>query len=232
MRAVSLLGLLLAVSWLPSCSGTQAEKSVRPGVNERFLSEELDVDWAVGTFEKESRETFAQRHRIVEHLDLAPGMSVADVGAGTGLFLPLMAREVGPAGKVYAVDIAPRLAEHMRSRVRDESLRQVEVLLSDARSTMLPDGSVDRVLLCDTYHHFEYPRSMLASIRRSLRPGGRLVIVDFERIPGESRDWVLDHVRVGKEEVSSEILAAGFTLEDEVKVQGLAENYLLCFRRP
>ena len=83
---------------------------------------------------------------------------------------------------------------------------------------------------CDTYHHFEYPQATLASIRRALRPGGTLVVVDFERIPGKTRPWLLDHVRCGKGQVIAEIAAAGFELVEEVPL-GLEENYFLRFVR-
>ena len=232
--------LLLVISSLPlACSAPPegsgpgpAEQSVKAGINDRFLSPDLEIDWALGTFESESREIFVNRHRIVEVLDLSPGMAAADVGTGTGLFLSSLASEVGPRGTVYAVDISPKLVEYVRQRVQDAGLTQVEVLLSDGHSAGLPAGSVDLVLVCDTYHHFEYRRSMLASLHRALKPAGRLVVIDFERIPGVSREFILGHVRAGKEVFSAEIVAAGFTREDEAEVEGLRENYVLRFRRP
>jgi predicted methyltransferase len=91
---------------------------------------------------------------------------------------------------------------------------------------------VTHAFVCDAYHHFvEYP-AMLASIRQALVPGGTLVVVDFDRVPGTSREWLLTHVRAGKDEVRGEIEEAGFEFLDEVDVEGFAENYLLRFRRP
>ena len=91
---------------------------------------------------------------------------------------------------------------------------------------------LDLVFICDTYHHFEYPQTTLASLHAALRPGGMLAVVDFERIEGVSRPWVLNHMRAGKEVFRSEIEAAGFRFLEEVEVAGLEENYLLLFRRP
>jgi predicted methyltransferase len=88
---------------------------------------------------------------------------------------------------------------------------------------------VDVAFICDAYHHFEDPGAMLASIRGALRPGGTLVVVDFERVPGRSPDWVLKHVRAGKDEFRAEIEAAGFRFEGEVKL--MRENYFLRFTR-
>jgi ubiquinone/menaquinone biosynthesis C-methylase UbiE len=237
--------LLLCLLLLPfqACAssktpaGTQTpaaplETSVRPGANERFLAPDMQVEEFVAIFEGESREIAAQREAIVAALELKPGMAVADVGAGTGLFLEPLDREVGPKGRVYAVDIAPKFVEHLRSRVAREGREGVEVVLCSERSVELPKRSLDMALVVDTYHHFEYPRSTLASIKSALRPGGKLVVVDFERIEGVSREWTLEHVRAGKDVVQAEIEAAGFELVREAEIARLAENYVLVFRRP
>ena len=207
-----------------------AEPSVRPGVNAPFLATDVDVGHFVETFEGESREIAAQRQLIAMHLGLRPGMTVADIGAGTGLFMPDLAHGVGPGGTVYAVDIAPAFLEHLRQRARAEGLDRVQVVAGTERSVELPPSSVDVAFVCDTYHHFEYPHSTLASLRDALKPDGVLVVVDFER-RSDSRQWVLDHVRCGSEQVIAEIEAEGFHLIDRPAVQGLAENYLLRFRR-
>ena len=99
-------------------------------------------------------------------------------------------------------------------------------------SVALPPRSIDAAFVCDTYHHFEYPRSTMASIHTAMRSGGRLVVVDFERIPGVSRDWILGHVRADKATFRAEIEQSGFVFEDEVTIDGLEENYVLRFRRP
>jgi predicted methyltransferase len=242
VKSKLLLALLFA---LPACAGSPTaseaptpsaapahEASVKPGVNARFLADDLDVDEFVRTFEGESREIAIHHREIVAALELSPGMAVADVGAGTGLFLQPLARTVGSEGRVLAVDISPRFVEHLEQRASAEGLAQVEVVLCKEDSVELPPASVDVALVCDTYHHFEYPRSTLASLMAAIRPGGRLVVVDFERIPGVSREWTLDHVRAGKEVFRAEIEAAGFRLVDEVEVPGLEDNYLLRFRRP
>jgi len=207
------------------------EPSVHPGINDNFLAPDLDVEHYVETFEGESREIAAARDAIVAAIGLRPGDDVADVGSGTGLFLAPISRAVGPDGVVYALDIAAPFVEHMEQRARDEGLANVRPRLCAEDSVLLPRGSIDVAFVCDTYHHFEFPHSTLASLHEALRPGGRLVIVDFERIPGTSREWVLDHVRAGKAEVVAEIEAGGFELQDEPEVPGLSENYLVRFRR-
>lgn len=200
-------------------------------INRDFLDPQLDPEAWRQRFEVESREVFACREAIVAALGLAPGDRVADVGSGTGLFLAPFAEKVGADGRVYAVDISPRLVEFLERRVRDEGLANVAVIRSDALSTRLPPASVGHAFVCDTYHHMVEYEAMLASIHEALRPGGQLVVVDFDRIPGTSRQWLLDHVRADKETVRREIEAAGFEFAGEVEVDGFAENYLLRFRK-
>jgi predicted methyltransferase len=227
----ALLALAACRAPAPATPPTDAA-SVKPGINDTFLSDDLDVEHFVQVFEGESREIAAQHVAITAALGLRSGEAVADVGAGTGLFLDGLADAVGPSGSVDAVDISPRFIEHLRQRVRDEHLTQARVVLCDEHTTGLPPASIDAALVCDTYHHFEHPQDTLASLRAALRPGGRLMIVDFEREPGVSRDWVLEHVRAGKQQVRAEVEAAGFTFAREVPVAGLTENYVLLFRRP
>ena len=225
--------LTLSVLLVTACATMNAEDpGARSELNKRFRSPDLDVAEFTEIFETESREIFSQRHQILESLELRSGMAVADVGAGTGLFLELFANAVGPTGRLYAIDIAPRFLDHLRERAGKGGLEQVEIILGQDRSVELPEHSVDLVFLCDTYHHFEYPRAMLASIQQALRPGGELVVIDFERIPAVTREWLLDHVRAGKREVTIEIANSGFVFEEELQVEGLEENYVLRFRRP
>jgi predicted methyltransferase len=232
LRTVLLTWLLvLGALVLPARSDeTTLEPNVHPGANDKFLAPDLDVEEWTKRFESESRELYRARTEIVDALGLSPGMAIADVGAGTGLFVGPFARRVGAQGSVYAVEVSQRFVAHLQERVEREGLAPVRVVQSTARSVELPEGSVDVAFLCDVYHHFEYPKPMLASLRDALRSGGALVVIDFERIPGKTRDWVMDHVRAGKAEFIAEIEAEGFELDREIAVEGLSENYMLRFR--
>ena len=181
------------------------------------------------SLEGEGREVYEKRLAIVEAVALKPGQSVADVGAGTGLFTRLFAARVGPQGRVYAVDIARSFVEGNLERARAAGLKNVTGIVSTQTDTRLEPASVDVAFVCDAYHHFEDPAAMLASIRRALRPGGTLVVIDFERIPGVSPGWILKHVRAGKEDFRREIEAAGFRFAEEAKL--MRENYFLRFTR-
>ena len=231
--------LVICLGHIGSAQETTTETETAPdstnvpeNINTRFLDPELDPQEWIDRFEVESREVFAARKAIVENLSLKPGMKIADIGAGTGLFLTPFSEAVGPTGRVYALDISPRLIEHMKQRVKNESLDNVEVVASEEDATTLPADSVDVVFICDTYHHFEYHADMLLSIRNTLKRGGHLVIVDFERIPGVSREWIMGHVRAGKEQFKKEVLRSGFRFVAEVDIPGFEENYFLKFERP
>ena len=201
------------------------------GINDNFLSEDLDVEKYVDRFEGESRDVYAARRAIVESLELSPGDSIADIGAGTGFFSFLFADEVAPAGAVYAVEISPRFLDHLRNRAGKEAPNTVRVIEGTVRSVELPDVSIDLAFICDVYHHFEYPADSLASLHSAIRPGGSLVLIDFERLPGQSPEWLLDHVRAGREVFQAEIEAAGFELVREIELDGLDDNYILLFDR-
>lgn len=205
-------------------------KNLPDGINASFLDPDMDVDDFIKRFEVESREVFACREQIVTALRLKPGLAVADVGAGTGLFLSPLAKAVEASGKVFAIDISPKFASHLRQRARDEALPQVQVVLCSDRSINLKKESVDRVLICDVYHHFEFPSSSLASIYASMRNGAELVLIDFNiDVEGERGAWLKNHVRAPKEVFKQEVLDAGFKFVEEVRVDGFVENYLLRF---
>ncbi|MFT4515775.1 MAG: ubiquinone/menaquinone biosynthesis C-methylase UbiE [Planctomycetota bacterium] len=220
--------LALPLFLMAACSTPEA--SVKPGINTNFLDPKLDADSYVKRFEIESREVFAKRTAIARACGMKEGMAIADVGAGTGLFLDFFARDVKSSGRVYAVELSQVFADRLQKRIESRKQTQVEVVVCTERDVSLPAGSVDSVFTCDTYHHFEYPKATLASIHRALRPGGTFVIVDFERIPGKTREWLLNHVRCDKEQVIREVTAAGFALAEEVPL-GFKENYFLRFKR-
>jgi len=201
--SVALAVALLAPADPPGARAAREVPAVSPALNSPFVG--TDASRWQGIFERPGREVFDQRFRIVQATGVRPGMTVADVGAGTGLFTMLFAR----AAAYHVANVA--------------------VVLSNPKDTLLPWDSIDLVFICDSYHHFEYPRTMLDSVARALKPDGELIVVDFRRIPGVSSPWVMQHVRAGEAEVTKEIKAAGFEL---IGREGfLRENYFLRFRK-
>jgi ubiquinone/menaquinone biosynthesis C-methylase UbiE len=223
----ALPGLVLTLLSLALNSAAGQEKSVRPGINQPF--ENPDVQEYLGKFEVESREIYAHRKDLVAACRLKPGVTVADVGAGTGLFSRLFAPVVGPSGKVYAVDIAPKFIAHVEKTCREQGLKNVVGVVCKPDSVGLPERSIDLAFICDTYHHFEFPQRTLASIHQALRPGGQLVLIDFHRIPGKSSEWILGHVRAGQDVFVKEVEVAGFKKVEEQQL--LKENYFVRFEK-
>jgi ubiquinone/menaquinone biosynthesis C-methylase UbiE len=203
------------------------EQSVRPGINSHFM----DPDWQrwVNTFERPGREVYDRRHAIVSASQAGPGMSVADIGAGTGLFTRLFAAAVAPAGKVYAIDISGTFIENILRTCREQGISNVQGIVNTPTDIGLPASSIDLAFITDTYHHFEYPQQTLASIHRALRTGGRMIIIDFRRDPRISSNWVMGHVRGNKAQVIQEVEAAGFRLVDDKPM--MRTNYFLEFIR-
>jgi len=204
------------------------EQSVRPGINDTFR--DPDPKQFTERFEIESREVFAKRNEILAAIGLKPTDNIADIGAGTGLFTRLFASKLGPEGRVIAVDIAQKFLDHIELTCREQGLRNVETLLCKEDSTELPPESVDVAFICDTYHHFEFPQKTMTSLLKALKPGGRVILIDFERIEGESTEWTMSHVRAGQEVSETEILKAGFTKAAEVK-DVLKENSMVVFEK-
>lgn len=227
--AMKLNRLLIALALTLGLAVVRGAVSNPEDLNRQFKTPDLNVEQWVERFENEGREIYEHRENIVRAAGIKPGMTVADVGAGSGLFEPLFAHAVGPEGSVVGVDIAPKFVELIAKRAKEQGLANVSSVLCTERSVNLPPDSVDLVFLCDTYHHFAYPEDSLKSIHAALKPDGVLMLVEFRRIPGESSDWTLSHVRAGQEVFSKEIETAGFKQFETHDF--LKENYIVKFKR-
>ncbi|MCP5546433.1 MAG: methyltransferase [Akkermansiaceae bacterium] len=227
--------LFAVVMWLPVSGRETAptvEESVKPGINRPYLDAELKVDDWLKRFEVESREVFHGRKAILKACGIRPGMRVADIGAGTGLFTRMFAQAVGPDGWVYAVDIAPAFLGHIHARAKQEGQANISTILCPQDSVGLPPESIDLAFVCDVYHHFEYPRSTMASLVKAMKPGATLVVIDFIRIEGVSSDWVFGHVRAGEEVFRKEIEDAGLEFKERIELPEVKDNYILRFVKP
>ena len=220
---LALIALLLLTCAVPAA----AREGADPAINKPYLDPDF-AQW-VKRFESPGREVYDQRAAIVAASGVKPGMRVADIGAGTGLFTLLFARAVGPTGHVTAIDISATFVKNIQRRAQLKKLSNISTRVNTQTDTGLSPASIDLAFVSDTYHHFEQPRTMLDSIHRALRPGGLLIVIDFERIEGKSSDWVLGHVRAEKKLVIQEIEAAGFKLVADEKL--LKENFFLRFTK-
>jgi SAM-dependent methyltransferase len=222
--------LITLSSILFGLSAFSQKESVNPGVNKSYLTKDLVVEEWIERLEAEGREVFLNREAIVARLGLKPGMKMADIGSGTGAHLPYMAKAVKKSGKVYAVDIVPKFLEHIDQQIAQNKWTNMETVLCTERSVNLPDNSINLAFICNVYHHFEYPYDSLASIHKALRKGGKIALIDFKRIPGESSEWIMNHMRAGQEVFEAEIIKSGFKKVEEID-DLLKENYMVIFEK-
>ena len=204
------------------------DPSLQREINAHYREQTDPKKWQ-RSFEREGREVFDRRDEVIATLAITPGSEIADVGAGSGLFTMELARAAGPDGTVYAVDVQDYFLEHIEQRASKQSLKNVKPVRATQRSAQLPPDSVDLVVMVDAYHHVEHPRPYLQSLHRALREDGRLVVIDYVRIEGQSEAWLLDHIRADPETFRREIEAAGFELVKRHDL--LEENFFFEFRR-
>lgn len=141
---------------------------------------------------------------LIAAMKIKPGMTVADIGTGTGYMLPFLGKAVGPNGKVFGEDIQTDFLE----RAKAKQVPNAELIQGTVTDPKLPANSVDIALVLDVYHHFDYPDKMLAAIRGALKPGAHLVIVDYYKSASPSPG----HIRAERDDVAAEIEGNGFHL--------------------
>jgi len=184
--------------------------------------------WAK-VFDDPERDAWQKPAELVAALQIAPASAVADIGAGTGYFNPHLARAVGPEGAVIAVDIEQSLVDHMTRRATTEQTPQVTARLGAPDDPKLAPGEVDLVLLVDTYHHIGERIDYFTRLAETLKPGGRLVVVDFIKDKDVPVGPKPSH-RIAAAKVTAELAEAGWVASTPIDV--LPYQYVLVFGRP
>lgn len=210
------LSLLFAV-WVANAAATQ-ETSRSPAVFNPQNAAQLD---------QPSRDGWQKPAEVVTSLKLRPGDVVADIGTGSGYFVPYLADSVGASGRVYAIDIQPEMLAFVQRKITELELTNVTTVLSQEADTRLERESVDLALMVDVYHELGSPGPLLSNIRSTLKPDGRLTIVDFK--VDKEADRVgppLSH-RVPQGRLIAEVEQAGFELIEALDL--LPYQYFLVF---
>jgi predicted methyltransferase len=204
-RYTFICALLLVTLLSATTPSLYAQSAVPAPTQHRPTSTPYTGDLSI--FETPGRDARLHINRVMDILAIAPGKTVADIGAGSGWFTVRAAKRVTSTGMVYAVDINPEAIDYIDNRVQEEKLHNIRTVLSKPDNPQLPAGSIDAVLLLKTYHEVAEPVTLLRNLRSSLRPGARVGIIDRD---GNG----VDH-GVHKQVVIREAEAAGYRLLEE-----------------
>jgi predicted methyltransferase len=180
--------------------------------------------------EREGRAETEKPEVVLAAMELRQGMTVAEIGAGTGFFSRRLAKAIGPQGKVLAVDIQPEMLDLLKTYAAKEGITNIVPILGTETDPKLSVQGVDRILLVDVYHEFQKPEPMLAHIRESLAPGGTVTLVEY-RLEGETASHINIRHRMSVEQVLAEWNAAGFELVNRLETLPSQHLFLFSARR-
>jgi predicted methyltransferase len=207
---------MLRIVWLGLIAVTLASPQVAKKANENYQTEQGRANVAKGLSgaDRDKRQRPAE---LVRAIGVKPGMTVADVGTGVGYMLPYLSAAVGPDGKVLGEDIFDDFLAKARATSEQAGLKNVTFVKGTEKSANLPDGQLDVILALDSYHHFNYPKEMLASFKSALKPGGHLAIVEYYKREGAmgGTNSALTHIRLDDADLIKEVESVGFKLVEE-----------------
>jgi ubiquinone/menaquinone biosynthesis C-methylase UbiE len=200
------------------------------GINKWYMGRQIaqvmshfGIDW----LERQEREQEENTTQLLKNLAVQPGMVIADIGAGSGYHSTLLSNMVGN-GKVYAVDVEREMIAYLNERIKREGRKNIIPVLSTEKTVSLPANSMDMMLLVDVYHEFSFPYEMALSMLEALKPGGKLVLVEFR-----AEDWNVPIKAIHKmsqQQAVKEFKATGFSFEKNIS--NLPWQHCLIFRKP
>ena len=219
-----LILVVLAVGIAATASGVAQDTHPVSG---RRIAAVMDVRGSAW-LDRPEREREEAPTKAVAALDIRPGQTVADIGAGSGYYTVRLAEAVGSAGRVIATDIQPGMLALIRKRTdgMGGSSRRVELVLGTPTESKLPEGAIDMALMVDVYHELAHPQIFLRSVKRALKPAGRLVLIEFRK----ESSWVpiREEHKMSVREARIELEAEGFTFDRVIDV--LPWQHILVFR--
>jgi precorrin-6B methylase 2 len=200
------------------------------GIGKRYMGREISsvMGWqGAAWLEREERDREERTDLLLAALALKPGMVVADIGAGTGYLARRMAPAVMPGGKIWAVDVQPEMIRLLQAGVKRSGLTQIEPRLGAVDDVRLPAGSVDLAVMVDVYHELAYPYEVMASIMQALKPGGRVVFVEYKA--EDPRVPIKPLHKMSEAQIRRE--ASVFALDWERTVSTLPWQHVVVFRK-
>jgi SAM-dependent methyltransferase len=229
----------LVLAWASAASGVAwAQTAAEPpaqhqhmgghaghaGSGEGFHRRFDDAEKWAKEFDNPERDAWQKPEEVLDALHLQPTSLVADIGAGTGYFSVRIAKRV-PEGKIFAADVEPDMVRYLGARAEREHLANLTPVQARTDATNLPEP-VELILVVDTYHHIDDRTRYFAALQSSLRPGGRLVIIDFK---ADSPNGPPTHHRISPKRVGEELTAAGYMLAETIDF--LPRQYGLIFKK-
>lgn len=172
------------------------------------------------------RDAYQKPDEVVAALNIKQGEVIADLGAGSGYFTFRLARQVGDTGRVYAVDVSPEMIVNLNRRIRDLKVGNVVSVLAAPDDPLLAEASVDRFYICNTWHHIDSRDPYLVLLRRMLKPGGQIIMVDFKK--AETPVGPPMELRIDRDDLVREMERNGFRVEAEHTF--LPYQYFLVFQ--
>jgi SAM-dependent methyltransferase len=220
-RLVSLVLLLLVLA----AASAPAFQAVHPLTGRRIASVmgPGGADW----LDRPEREAEENVEGALSAINIKPGMTVAEVGAGTGYVAVRMAKRVGPGGQVYANDLQPEMLEKLRQNAAKAGLANVRTVLGGETDPKLPAGRMDLIVLVDVYHEFSQPQKMLQGIRAALKPDGRLVLLEYRK--EDPNVPIRPEHKMSVAEAKTEVEAEGFRLGPVIET--LPRQHILVFTK-
>ena len=220
--------IVFAVLWSlgPLTSLGVAQEDEKPSYRGRTIAQTMHwkgAEWLL----RETREKEERVSVLMEALGVEAGQTVCDLGCGNGYHALRLAERVGASGKILAVDIQQPMLDMLEERSAEAGLDNIELILGDTADPKIPDGSCDLILLVDVYHEFSDPETMLAKMRRALKPDGRIALVEFR---SEDPDVPIKKLhKMSKAQILKEYLPAGYRLAGQF--DELPWQHLMFFSR-
>ncbi len=200
------------------------------GINKWYMGRQIAnvmSHYGINWLERAERDKDENSSLLVKNLDIKPGITIADVGAGSGYYTVRMSK-ILKGGKIYAVDVQPEMIEYLNKRIKKDKLTNVVTVLGEEQKLNLPDSSVDLMVLVDVYHEFSFPYEMGRSMMAALKPGGKLYMIEFR---AEDKDLAIKGLhKMTEEQVIKELAVVGFVFERNIS--NLPIQHCLVFTRP
>jgi ubiquinone/menaquinone biosynthesis C-methylase UbiE len=230
LRFILLILALLQTATLAAQERYTVKSGDPNGISKWYMGRQIaqvmshyGIEW----LERKEREMEENTSLLVKNLAVQPGLFLADIGAGSGYHSTLLSKMVGN-GKVYAVDVELEMITYLKDRIKLEGYKNIIPVLSTEKKVSLPANSIDIMLLVDVYHEFAFPYEMTLSMLEALKPGGKLVLVEFR---AEDPNVPIKTIhKMGEQQSVKEFKAAGFLFEKNIG--NLPWQHCLIFRKP